>query len=168
MTFPFRLEIALGCFGLLAFVHPASALDQAMLTRLGGVYGGEFTIDQRAVENDEVVEGPTVDATGGRVVLPRRDGQSIRGTISLGLDLLDFRERVKRIRGRGSSAIYAGRLRIHVRSGDGVPLVGTYSARARIVGDRERLSMRFLVKRPLEGYTPVRTLVMRGKFNTVR
>lgn len=168
MFFPFRLEIALGCFGLLACVHSASALDQAMLTRLGGVYGGEFTIDQRAVENDEVVEGPTVDTTGGRVVLPRRNGQSIRGTISVGLDLLDFKERVKRVRKRGSSAIYAGRLRLFVRGGDGVPLVGVYVARARIVGDRERLSMRFRVKRQLEGYTPVRTLVMRGKFNAVR
>lgn len=158
----------IGGLCLLVSAQPAAAQDQATLPRLGGVYGGEYVIDIRGVENGEIIYGPSVETTGGRIVLPRRKGQRIRGTISLGLGLMDFDEPVRRVRVRRSVVKFSGSIRLVIRDQEEEePFVGKYTAKARVSGGGERVNFRFNASRLNGGFGPG-IQVLRGKFKTVR
>lgn len=145
----------------------AESSDERLLKRLGGACRGNYDLIYSLRVDDPDSVQPFDSA--GRVVVPKKKGRRLRGTISLGVGVLDFRQKVKRIRMRRSSAVYRGPLVMKARASDLAPWVGRFSARSSIKGRRKQFKMNLSVLSTVDnGVDPAFSSALLGKFTTAR
>ncbi|MDF1862820.1 MAG: hypothetical protein P1U87_21570 [Verrucomicrobiales bacterium] len=167
LRFPFCRLFLLGLFLVPFDSHLTQASDKQLLKRLGGAYRGDYDlIYSLRVDDPDSVQ--PFDSEG-RVVVPKKKGKRLRGTISLGVGVLDFRQKVKRIRSRRSSATYRGRLVMKARGSDLPPWVGRFRARSSIKGGETRFKMNLSVLSTIDnGEDPAISSVLSGKYAGTR
>lgn len=167
IRFPFYRLCLLSLFLVPFGSNPVQASDKQPMKRLGGAYRGDYDlIYSLRVDDPDSVQ--PID-TGGRVVVPKKKRKRLRGTISLGVGVLDFRQKVKRIRSRRSSATYRGRLVMKARGSDLPPWVGRFRARSSIKGNETRFKMNLSVLSTIDnGVDPAFSSALTGKFAATR